>query len=309
MKSLNIYIVIFSIISCISCEDIINPELATAPDIIVVDAWINDLEAPQVIRVNRSQSYFANALPPAVTGAEVRIVDELGSVFTFDDNGDGSYVWTPASGEHFGTIGLSYTLSVSANGETFIATSEMKRIPVIDSVTFRFEEENFVLPDSYWGEFWARDIEGIGDTYWIKTYKNGELLSKPAEINIAYDAGFSAGGNVDGIIFIPPIRDALNPFDEEGDGEFLSPYVDGDSIYVEIHSITEDAFNFLTQVRLQTDRPGGFAELFAQPLSNVPSNVANANNSSEVVVQGFFNVSAVTSMGRRLDINDVRERN
>jgi hypothetical protein len=70
-------------------------------------------------------------------------------------------------------------------------------------------------------------------------------------------------------------------------------------LYVEIHSISNDAFFFLTELALQTDRPGGFAELFAQPLSNVPSNVINTTGNEKVV--GFFNVAAVTSAGRRLD--------
>ena len=63
----------------------------------------------------------------------------------------------------------------------------------IDSITFRFEKGNSFFPDSYFGQLYARDFTGPGDTYWIKTWKNGTFLNKPNEINIAYDAGFSAG--------------------------------------------------------------------------------------------------------------------
>ena len=48
----------------------------------------------------------------------------------------------------------------------------------------------------------------------------------------------------------------------------------------------------------QTDRPGGFAELFATPLSNVVTNIIPSNENEEVV--GFFNVSAVSGNGKKL---------
>jgi hypothetical protein len=51
-------------------------------------------------------------------------------------------------------------------------------------------------------------------------------------------------------------------------------------------------------VAIQTDRPGGFAELFSTPLANVSTNITNANvNGSKAV--GFFNVSAVSSAGKK----------
>ena len=103
---------------------------------------------------------------------------------------------------------------------------------------------------------------------------------------------------MDGSIFIRPIRDAVNPFEDE-DGTFLSPYSPGDSIYVELHSISNEAFFFLNEVRLQTDRPGGFAELFASPLSNVPSNIVSTNEETDVL--GFFTVSGVSALGRRFE--------
>jgi hypothetical protein len=161
------------------------------------------------------------------------------------------------------------------------------------------------FPDAYFAEFWSRDFIGSGDTYWIKSFKNGIYLNEPAEINIAYDAGFSEGGNVDGLIFIPPIRDAINPFEQDEDDEFISPFEDGDSVYVEIHSITNETFRFLNDVRIQTDRPGGFAELFAVPLSNVPTNIQYLGGDPQIVVAGFFNVAAVRSAGKTLDINDI----
>ena len=291
-----------------SCDDVINPKLPEAEAVLVVDAWINNLPQEQVIKLTSSQSYFDNSLPIGVEGAEVFITSAT-ETYLFSHTSNGSYVWTPGDNQTFGVIGNEYMLTVKHDNEEFIASAVLSRVPKIDSITFRYEEESTFFPESYFGEFWSRDPEGEGDTYWIKSYKNEQHLEKPAEINIAYDAGFSKGGGLDNLIFIPPIRDAVNPFDEDEADEFISPYADGDSLYVEIHSINEDAFNFLTNVRVQTDRPGGFAELFAQPLANVPTNIENTNPNSSKIAQGFFNVAAVEFNGKRLDVSKVPKGN
>jgi hypothetical protein len=217
----------------------------------------------------------------------------------------GIYQWDPSSTGPIAEVSDSLVLDITIGEDQYRAGSKMNRVPDIDSITYRFEEENLFLPDSYFAEFWSRDIIGPGDTYWIKSYKNGVFLNQPSEINIAYDAGFSEGGNVDGLIFIPPVRDAINPFEEDEDDEFVSPFVDGDSVYVEIHSITNETFLFLNDLRIQIDRPGGFAELFAVPLSNVRTNILYLGNREPVVVAGFFNVAAVKSAGKRLDVDEI----
>ncbi len=285
-----------------SCEDEISPELESADPILVVDAWITDQPGSQVISLTETQPYFDNALPPGVSGATVSVTDDLGNVFVFQEDAalKGNYVWTPVGSEVIGSTGRRYTLVVEHGTETFVSTSRMGRVPVIDSLTFIFEEEDSFIPDSYFAEFWATDMAGPNDTYRIKTWKNGVLLNKPNELNLAYDAGFSAGGNFDGVTFITPIRRGINPFEEDENEEFVSPYLPGDSIYVEIHSITLEAFNFLNEVAIQTDRPGGFSELFATPLSNVSTNIFNENPNGKPVL-GFFNVAAVSALGKKFE--------
>jgi len=305
MKTLKYITILLAVVWISSCDDQIYPELNDAPEIVVIDAWVNDKPEDQIINVTRSQPYFDNSESNGVAGAEVYIVDNEGTRFDFTETENGAYVW-PYTSETFGTIGNSYQLTVNVNGQTYTSTSELNRVPLVDSVTFKFEKkDNFIQEDYYLGEFWSRDPEGLGDTYWIKSYKNSEFLSKPGEINIAWDAGFSAGGAIDGLIFIPPIRDAVNPIDEkEGEKDvFASPFADDDSLYVEIYSITHAAHSFLNQLSIQTNRPGGFAALFDTPLSNIPTNIKNTT--SDELVLGFFCTSAVEGNGKRLDISQV----
>lgn len=289
-----------AIVALTSCETTVFPDLPMAEPQLVVDAWVNNKEEPQWIKLSRTQPYFQNTLPPPVSGALVRIDGSDGSEFLFTESDTlaGSYVWVPAPGQSLGVTGVVYTLTVQADGETFTATTRMGRVPAVDSITFRVERGNQFIDDLYLAEFWAVDPTGFGDTYWIRAWKNGILLNKPSEIVLAYDAGLSRGGRLDGVPFIAPIRRGINPFDQDAQGRFLSPYLPGDSVYVEIHSLSEASFDFLTQVALQTNRPGGFAELFATPLSNVTTNIVNVNPSGKEAL-GFFNVAAVSGRGRK----------
>ncbi len=297
--------ILFGTLVITACETVVFPTLPEAEPQLVVDAWVNNKEEPQFIKLSVTQPYFQNTLPPPVSGAVVTISGSDGSLYVFAeaDTAAGTYVWVPDAGEHLGTTGVQYTLTVEVMGETFTATTRMGRVPSIDSITFRVEEGNQFIDDLYLAEFWAIDPPEPGDTYWIKAWKNGRLLNKPSEINLAYDAGFSRGSNFNGVNFIAPIRRGINPFDQDAQGRFLSPYMPGDSVYVELHSLSEASFDFLTQVVLQTDRPGGFGELFATPLSNVTSNILNMNPSGKKAL-GFFNVAAVSGRGRRFNSFD-----
>jgi len=293
------FLISTAMISFIACEDIINPALEPADPVLVVDAWINDLPGPQTILLSRTQPYFEATLPPPVSGADVRITDDLGRVFLFVETATkpGTYEWTP-SGNDTLRIGGAYTLAIVDGSESFSALSRMGRVPVIDSLTFE-EDDNLATGGKLTrAEFWATDPTGPGDAYWIRSWKNGVPLLKPGEINIAFDAGLSVGGPADGVVFIPPVRRRINSTDTDEDGALLSPVNEGDSIHVQMHSITEAAFTYLNEISIQTNRPGGFAELFATPLANVSTNVFNVNpNGSKVV--GFFNVSSVSVIGGR----------
>ena len=305
----NIFALLITIIIMTSCEDKINPTLEKADPVLVVDAWINNKPEDQVITLTKTQPYFDVTLPPGVSGATVAITDEDGKIYSFteDTNKAGNYVWKPLPSEVFGSPGKHYTLSIQVDGETFTATSKMGRVPQIDSISYDKDERpgrsNNDKEVFYRAEFWAVDPVGVGDTYWIRTYKNGILLDKPSEMDIAYDAGNAAGADADGVTFIFPVRRGINANDKDpnDDTKTLSPVEPGDSLNVQINSISLAAYNYLNEVATQTDRPGGFGELFATPLANVSTNITNENSNGSRVL-GFFNVASVSTAGKRFKL-------
>ena len=292
------------------CETEITPELNPAERILVVDAWLNQKLERQEIRITRSLPYFENALPTKISGAIMTVEDvDDGTQYQFQE-GDSSYFWEP-SGNPLGVIGHQYKLTLTVENETFEAYSRLGRVPPVDSIEFNYNPKDLIFDKPYYtAEFVATDPVGEGDTYWIRAWKNGVYLNKPGELNIAYDAGATPGQAVDGQQFILPIRrNLINPFDEVPGQQngFYPPYGVDDSVYVEIHSIDPLTFDFWFGVFLQTDRPGGFAELFATPLANVITNVKSTNEQSVTKVAGFFNVAAVRGKGRRLTQETAQE--
>lgn len=288
------------ILLAFACETEITPELKEAEEIMVIDAWISQKMEKQEIRITHSQPYFDNSHPVMVSGLEVNVEDlNTGEIYDFQE-GEDAYYWEPVD-KPFGEIGHNYRLTVYADDELFEAEASLGRVPEVDSIVFTYNEEDFNISEPYYSaEFIASDPVGAGDAYWIKAWKNGVYLGKPSEINIAFDAGLSPGQPVDGKMFHQVIRrDFVNPLEERSDkaNYYHPPYRVEDSLYVEIHAISPAAFDYLSGIILQTNRPGGFSELFATPLANVPTNITST---SSVNVAGFFNVAAVSTGGRKI---------
>ncbi len=302
MKIFKQTILLFSTICTLflfsGCEDVIDVQLNEADTLYVVDAWINDKPETQTIKLTWTQPYFENTLAKGISGATV-VVEKKGTdaqSFSFSDKGQGIYEWTPSTNETIGNVGDNYTLRIEHEGQILTASSTMNRTPVIEEIRQEFRDDELGGADGIYTQFIARDFEGLGDTYWIKSYKNGNFLNKPEEINIAFDAGFSAGSDIDDIIFITPIRDLINPVPDTSEVD-LSPWEIGDEVMVEIHSITNEAFFFMELTRDQI--LNGNNGIFAEPLANAKGNMKN--EMSEANVLGVFCVSAVSSMTKVIE--------
>jgi len=292
MKRLLAILLFFTIVGW-SCESPADVELSPSIPTLVVDAFINNLAEDQQIILNFSQPFFDdNAYRPA-NGAVVTVTDDQGSaplIFN-ESNTPGVYIWeTSAERPVIGNIGDAFTLRIEFEGNVFVSTTQLNRTTEVENIWF-FEESVPFNSDStfFQARVDARDQVGFGDSYWIKTFWNGQFLGRPSEVNLAFDSGLSAGNPLDGQDFILPIRAGINPV---GEGE---AYEIGDRIRVEIHSIANDTFDYFVNLQIQTDRPGGFAELFAQPLANLRTNIQEETD-PEIRVLGYFSVSAISSM-------------
>ncbi len=269
-----------------SCEDAIDIKTETGPTQLVVDGWITNQPGTQTVRLTLSGAYFDNGPAKPALGAEVTVTDDAGTIYEFtDETGKGIYTWTPKSDTaSLGRIGRKYALQIRYDGEEYAAINEIKRVPKIDSLVY--EEESFPITppegpkDGYLAQFYARDFPGLNDTYWIKPLKGGRPYgADPENISLVYDASFSPGSPSDGLVFIQPLRQAINV------NQLFSA---GDTVGVELYSITLESYYFLFQVRQETTNGG----IFAVPPANIPTNIQNVNPNGKKAL-GFFGASAV----------------
>jgi len=221
-KEFSIFLILLSIVT-LGCEDVIEVELADAEDVYVVDGWISNLEGEQVIQVSRSQQYFDNTQPPAITNAVVRVIRNNDTELIFEHTGQGFYELS--EGGDLGTVEDEFELQIEVDGVILSTSTTMNRVPPIDSIGLEFRDDQPFSDDGIYANFFARDPIGEGDTYWIKTFVNGEYLDKATQLNIAYDAAFDEGGS-DGLVFITPIRELMNQTDEN---DLAFPFVSGEA--------------------------------------------------------------------------------
>lgn len=274
------------------CTDIIEIDIKPADPQLVVDAWLTDELSPQKVQLTLSQPYFDNSAPQPALGAEVYVIKEDSTFYKFEDiKQDGNYQYEP-KGESFLELNRPVGLYIKYQGEEFYSLSTMKRVPTIDSLKYQSIEfsgqagqertENIIA------QFFATDFEGEGDTYLLKTTRNEEILTKPSQYTLIYDAGFNPGSGSDGMLFLQPIRMAIN-----SGGLFA----DQDKLTIELFSITPDAYFFLYQMQMETSSGG----IFDTPASNVPGNIRNLNPDSKVKAEGLFMVSKVSRFHAVID--------
>lgn len=299
MKSIIKYIFsIFLSVSLMSCEDVIQLNVPETEKYLVVEGTITNVAGEQFIKLTESQALLSTTTPNTVTNAIVKVTDNTGKVYEFKDTkNEGKYIWTPSSStEVMGAIGKTYTLRIDVNGESYQAVSELKRVPKIDSIVYKYEDSPRVNQtgdnkpkQGYDANFYAKDFVGVGDCYRVKVYKNGKMFSGADNIVIAYDALLNKSSVGDGLMFILPLRRAISP----------ELYAENDKLKVELNSITEAHFDFWTQFRTELNNTG----LFSTPAARIPCNVVNISATPKKQAAGWFGTSAVSTLEVTIDKN------
>lgn len=280
MKAIRYISILAIVFTLVSCEDVIQVKLDKGQSIITIDAFVNDMRQSQKVRLTYTDGYFSQKPNQPVTGATVHITDlSSGQVFNFADNSNGDYIYPVNAGDTIGRVGHTYRLDVTSQGITYSSTILMKRTTSVDSIDVkRNDSTGFNPKKGYKCEFLGVDPPGeITDYYWVKSFRNGVFFNKGGDINICENAG--GGPGTDGLIFIPPVAKGITP-----SGEVFRKF---DVCRVEIHSITKETFDFLTQVQAQTTNFG----LFATTPENVRTNIAAPDPKIKIV--GWFSMSAV----------------
>ncbi|KOY87284.1 hypothetical protein AD998_15005 [bacterium 336/3] len=269
-------IFVLAIFWLFSCERTIDVKLDQGETLLAVDGWITDENKQQSIRLSTTAPYFQNGKPPAITDAIVTLSDSDGNTEQLTHAGNGIYNINQIEG----IVGNTYKLQIRWQGETYEAQTEITpNVPQIDSIVVKKEKRPNIPASKGEGYFLfynGPENEGVGDNFRVKVYRNDSLMNRPDNIIIAEDQ-FVDGNYLSNL--------------ELNNGD---PFRVGDKLKVEVLSITRDAFNFYNELILQTQNGG----LFANPPSNVRTNILNINPKGKKAVGYFGGASVISMLGK-----------
>ena len=128
MKKLIIYLSFFSLLFS-SCKKIISVNTENAPPQIVIEGKITDKLIDQQILITKTAGYTDKNIFPKVSGASVKVTDSKGNNYIFSEVSPGVY-----TNKMRGISGVTYNLSVTAEGNNYVASSKMPNTVKLDSI-------------------------------------------------------------------------------------------------------------------------------------------------------------------------------
>ena len=227
-----------------SCQKVVTLKLNTIPPQIVIQGEVTDSGAPYSIMINQTVDFYADNVFPPVSGAVVKISDDVGYTDSLIEFSPGIYSTHGLQGRP----GHTYTLSVFAQNTNYSAVSTMPMPVKLDSVTLEitsgFGEQRINAIVNF------QDPPGITNYYQFQEYINGQLFNK--EIFILDDR-LSDGKYISSTL--------------RTDSSYLNS---GDQLEVKMFSIDQNVYNYFLQLR-QSSGTGAFNSTAspANPTSNI----------------------------------------
>ena len=284
MNFKKMYFVLFSMVGLAACEADIDLDIKDATNkIVVIESLLRDNTLTpsdqQLIKVTQTTSYYNNNDDKSVNSTTVELVDNNTNTVLFAQhpNADSSdYYILPAN--YFFTVGHTYQLNVTVDEQTYSAESELKFVPILDTLEFFINKIQFLFAspqrpiaeeDTTFDIFTGFvDNSEIGDYYLFNYYVNGKLASvNPRDKRIIGDNGFNGR-----------FQASIIQFNNDR-------AVYGDTITLEMLSSSKEVSDFYDIMFTQTDLSGNpFA---GAPPANVPTNFSNG-------ARGVFQVSSAS---------------
>lgn len=243
----------------------------------LVDAFVNidSIEAEtdvfpfNKVVLSTTGDYFANAEPPAITGATVKLLEDGNVVETLIEDAaiPGTYRIT-----YLPQIGSKYHLTIDALGNFYETTPELyESVPPLLSLATNYGP-NFIQDScAYYMSMNTFEKPGIGDHYRWFFYINNEYVDNPGNIALTSDDNF------DGF--------CLLDFDVFGQEIEL-----GDSLVVFQMHTSEGYYNFLNSLQNQTAFVGG---PFDSPPAPITGNVKNVTTGTNAY--GYFAAGGISA--------------
>lgn len=155
-----------------ACTDVIEIDLNSSNPKFVIEGKISNRVGDCEVKITKTTDFFNPDFPPPVQNAEVIIYDHQGDTLTLLETFPGVYTHPTGTA----VTGRTYTLSITAEGQSFSAQSIMPVLVPLDSVSQQLairqtpgKDPNYNLVAHF------KDPEGIGNRYRMRVFK-GPLL-------------------------------------------------------------------------------------------------------------------------------------
>lgn len=280
MKKLLAFISAIVLLS--ACQDVIELNTETYKTTLVIDGRITDTLGTSV-KLSTTANYFEQGETPSVNNATVTLYENNVPVAVLEKSTSESGLFTsPFNGEvgntYFLLIEVANDNATGLGGTTWQTNTQMlHRTFAFDSLSIKYLDENTTPLSINAGQFvlgYFTEPQGVGDFYRLRYWKNDSFITQ--SLDILTDE-FSDGVSF-GTYPIPPYV-VYGAIDE-----------DKDSITIEVSSISEDYYDYLTLLREQIFQ---VSSPFSAPPALIQGNVYNANNPQEFGF-GYFEASALS---------------
>jgi hypothetical protein len=293
-----------------ACIEPFTPDIGGCQDMMVINGRITDQEGFQYVDVSRTSS-FNDPVPRPERGCNVRVFDDRGNAFQYEEASPGYYrCWID---KQYLVPGTRYKVDVTTGDGNVYQSAEdvMIMCADIDSVYYEITEEAPPEPflDPFPGlQFFIDTRESAGkvanfrweleetweyhSTYPLGDYYDGNfnyVESDKYSDSLAY---CWRSGTIRKIFTMSARNFATNKI-TRGYLNFVSNQTDRLSVkyslLVRQYSLSDTAYEYWSRMQHLTQESGGLYE--TQPIQ-IKGNMRNLNNADETVL-GFFWASAV----------------
>lgn len=247
-----------------SCTEIIELDLKTDTERLVVDAILSNHDRYFLVKLTRSVPYFTTDPAPPLNHAHVEIISEHTNqrVVLEEDSLRTGHYFTDAvpdmlvPGETLKLLINQVDLKGDGSTDSYSALAMVPEVVPLDSAQIRFNADRVT-----WQMLaFFQDPPGVDNFYQYKVTQNNHTVTRrPDEIRISSDQLFN-GNYVDGV-WVHSIDASDNK----------SKFEDGDKVGLQLIAIGESYYNFIFAIHQEsyTSIP-----LFTGPAANVPGNIS-----------------------------------
>lgn len=258
--------ILFAILSW-SCQEEVELPLGEKDKLVpTIEGQWTDQSIYNSVKITLSKNYYDSTEIEVVKDAEVYIsIPGTDKIIPFIFLG-GSNNYRPANPQDRAEIGERYQLHVKWKDNVYESEGVMLEPPIVDSVTWSFEEERLFRDEGYYIKVYGRIPFEDDNNYRIRVIEN-DTLKNNREDYLLFDDTF-------GLTFF-----------EEG-LELGYAFEENDRVRLELYRLNRDAYDYLNQLVNLLFSDGG---LFSPPPQNPDTNIKVVAGDPEVL--GYFSVS------------------